>query len=616
MQAVNYLRFSRDFAGFKKRWYDSDFEAEQAGLTPEKDAAKRILAYDQGFRRALTARAFVKASYDAKMPDGRPELDVAGGGTKIADGDGKGAYLVKPKWRQDTGDPADYRGDYVKFDHPAFRRWKWASSDEQGRPILVEGDILVHPDAAKKYASLFEKSWWSKGPVRRAALGASSLIKQTMLSVSGFHPVQIGIHALEHRVNPFNLPDLNLRDPAQRDLVENGLTVADTKGSQYFSEGVGSGGGLLGKIPVVGERIQLANDWLFKDFIPRIKMSMALEAKQRNMKTYAADLKAGKITPEQINRLTARQANAAFGEQNYRALFRHPSFQDTLRAIFLAPDFGEARLRFPLQTLTKYGAEQRRALALGAVSMFVVAKMIEKELTGETHMTRPFTVTYQGREYGLRNVASDLYHLGTDPQGYIRNRLNPIYARPLMEFVTGRDAFGRKKTLPQQAGDELKQVVPISARGLAEKDQTIWESFLNAIGITEHRQTAFGDVMKDINAFKEKKGYTEPGEFVYDPDKDPYHSLTLSLSSGSDAKVSKEIASLVKGKTVAERTKVFQHYKRALGGTPHLTGSKAHESEYVKQLSPAGKQAYQDAIKERKTMWQRFEKAWQNKQIE
>ena len=68
--ALNELRFTKNFSGFKKRFYESDFDAEQAGLKPEKDASKRILAYDQGFRKALTARAFVKDRYSATMPDG------------------------------------------------------------------------------------------------------------------------------------------------------------------------------------------------------------------------------------------------------------------------------------------------------------------------------------------------------------------------------------------------------------------------------------------------------------------------------------------------------------------------------------------------------------------
>ena len=616
LAALRYMQFSKDFAGFKKRYYDSDFEAEQAGLKPEKDAAKRILAYDYGFNRALIAREFVRKSFDtekAVAKDGRPELDIAGSGTRI-EGDGKGVTLIRPKTRLDTGDPKDYRGDYVQFDHPAFKKWKFATTDSGGKPVLVQGDILVHPDFAKKYQALFEKSWWGKGPVRLGLMAVSNFTKQTMLQ-GPFHLFQITTGGIEHRIfskslGGQGLMDLNPSDPAQKRMAEAGLFAE--QGSPYMTDGV-SGGGLLDKIPIAGEYLQNSKDWLFNDYIPRWKMTLALTAEARNMERYKKDIQAGKITPEQVTRMSARQAAAVFGGQNQRAIFRSRSTQDTLRALFLAPDFGEERLRQVIQVTGKYGHEQRAALLAGGLGMMVLAKSIEKALTGSMNLSRPFTVTYNGKEYGMRNPASDIAHFVTDPIGYVRNRLNPIYTRPLLELANGRDQFGRKRTFGQQLTDEVKQVVPLPARGLVEKNQTILESLLNSTGITEHRKTAFGDEMQKINKWKESKGYTQPGEFVYDPDKDPYHSLTSQLSAGSDVSAQKELNGLVAGKSDVQRQKIYAHYKRSLATAPHLTGSKAHESEYVKGLSSSEKKAYDDAIAERKAMWQRFQKVWAKK---
>lgn len=609
LAALRYMQFTKDFAGFKKRYYDSDFEAEQAGLKPEKDAGKRILAYDYGFNRALIAREFVRKSFDtakAVAKDGRPELGIAGSGTRI-EGDGKGVTLIKPKTRLDTGDPKDYRGDYVQFDHPAFKKWKFATTDSAGKPILVQGDILVHPDFANKYKALFEKSWWSKGPVRRAVLGVSNFTKQTMLQ-GPFHLFQITTGGVEHRINPFKLMDLNPSDPAQRRMAEAGLFAE--QGAPYMTDGV-AGGGLLDKIPIAGEYLQNSKDWLFNDYIPRWKMTLALTAEARNMERYKKDIQTGKITPEQVTRMSARQAAAVFGGQNQRAIFRSRTTQDTLRALFLAPDFGEERLRQVLQAGGKYGYEQRAALVAGAIGMIFLAKTIEKALTGKMDLSLKhlMTVTYNGKEYGMRNPASDIAHFISDPQGYVRNRLNPIYTRPLLELANGRDQFGRKRTFGQQLTDEIKQVVPLPARGLVEKGQTLLESLLNSTGLTEHRRSAFSDEMKDVNRWKESKGYTEPGEFVYDPDKDPYHGLTSELSVGSDASVAKQLKQLLAGKSAAERGKVMKHYRRSLASTKDLTGSRAHEAEYVKQLSPGGRQAYEAAKAERKAMWEKFLKA-------
>lgn len=608
LAAVEYLKFSKDFNGFKKRYYESDFEAEQAGLKPEKDAGKRILAYDHGFRQALTAREFVRKSFEtnAMAKDGRPELVMAGGAIQLPEGEGKDVTLIKPRMRKNSADPDEYTGDYARFHHPAFQQWKYAATDTGGKPIIMQGDILVHPDFANKYAALFEKSWWGKTPARRALMDISSFVKQTML-LGPFHLFQITTGGIEHRINPFKLLEITPNDPAQQRMAEAGLFANDS--GSYSTEGVG-GGGLLDKIPIAGEYFQRAKEWLFQDYIPRWKMTLALSAEARNMERYRADLASGKITPEQVTRMSARQSAAVFGGQNQRAIFRSKTFQDTLRMLFLAPDFGEERLRQVAQATGKYGHEQRAALVAGALGMMVLAKLTEQALTGRMNLTRPFTVTKDGKEYGMRNPASDIYHFITDPVGYLRNRLNPIYTRPLLELATGRDQFGRKRTAGQELKDEVKQIIPLPARGLVEKQQTLVESLLNSTGITEHRKTAFADEMQKVNKWKESKGYTQPGEFIYDPDKDPYHPLTTQLSLGNDKKIGEELDKSLAGKNGAERAKVLQHYRRSLATQPHLTGSRKREAEYLKTLGPKDRADYQEAVQERRAMWQRFQRAW------
>src|SRR5208282_2545575 len=103
------------------------------------------------------ARAFVKSSFaaDAVIADefgSRPELDVAGIGIALGKTGGKYMTLIKPKHHGNGTEPEDYRGDYAKFDHPAFQKYKFATLDSAGNPILVQGEILVHPQVAAKYA--------------------------------------------------------------------------------------------------------------------------------------------------------------------------------------------------------------------------------------------------------------------------------------------------------------------------------------------------------------------------------------------------------------------------------------------------------------------------------
>ena len=323
------------------------------------------------------------------------------------------------------------------------------------------------------------------------------------------------------------------------------------------------------------------------------------------MENYAADIKAGKVTPEQITRMAARQSAAVFGGQNQRAIFRSKTFQDTLRVLFLAPDFGEERLRQVLQATGKYGKEQRTALLFGAVGLAVVAKSVEKELTGQMRFDRPFTVTYKGKEYGLRTPASDIYHFVTDPLGYVRNRLNPVITRPLLEGLTGRDYFGRKRSPWEQVKDEATTIVPIPLRGAITKSQHLWESFLNSTGITEHRDTTTEDVYKLAQNWKDKNHVaTVPDEEVYDPDKDVYRDIRAAAREGDVKSVANEIDALTAKKLTTpsgkpiNRAAIAEHFQRS--STAPWTGSKESDKKFMASLSASDQKKVLDAEKDRK----------------
>ena len=235
-------------------------------------------------------------------------------------------------------------------------------------------------------------------------------------------------------------------------------------------------------------------------------------------------------------------------------------------------------------------------------------------MTGHMNLNKPFTVTVDNREFGLRNVASDLYHMITDPAGYLRQPVEPyLYEASLGDVVRTGCLWPKTKREVSRPWTKQKQIIPISARGAVEKDQSLWESFINAVGLTEHRASAFGQAMQAVNKWKDKKGYTAPGEFVYDADKDPYSKLTTALTYGSPGDARKQLDALTEGKSPADARKIAQHYRRSLAEHQFLTGSRAHEAEYVKTLDSAGKAQYDEAKSERRAMWQKFVKAWRSK---
>ena len=403
-----------------QRVFQYDFEAEKAGYSPVKDFATRVGEYDVALNKAIADRQFVREIIGGKdpqggrvagwqMPDGLPAFAPGGTAVKIGGVGTDAAILIKPQARVgDISVTADGR-PYIPYDHPALRKWRWVETDAEGTPIMVQGSLYVHPDALKSINAVFGKSILRHSALGRGALAVSSTIKQTMLDLSGFHPVQITVHGWEHRADvPFtrwtskltgrNFKEIDLTDPVQRSLVSHGLQIADHAGHQLFGEGLSGGGPSLFRfVPWAGPKLQAYNHWLFSDYIPRLKMEMAQHALERNRAAYKGDLASGKMTEDQLLHMTANQANAAFGELNYEMMGRNKTTQDMLRLSLLAPDFLEARARFAGQAAKTavggYGREQLLALGFGAATLYITARILNQMINGQAHWSRNTPLT-------------------------------------------------------------------------------------------------------------------------------------------------------------------------------------------------------------------------------
>ena len=499
--AYHELNPNPDF--LKKKIWDTYFDGEQAGAAPkDKDIGFIVSTYNNAFNSAVAARTFIKSLHEGKASDGRPLTDYAGGGDRIDADPAAVTYFVKPKIK-----PKDAK-DYVTVDHPALRNWKWVTSDDVGQPVFLRADMLVHPEAVKELQNILGSSALRKVPILNAALKVSTEVKGVILSFSPFHPVQIGIHAVEHTTNPIMLPKLDVNDPVQRSLIEHGLVVAEHHGEAKYSEGL-AGSGIIAHIPIIGGRAVRSQDLIFKVYIPRIKMAMATHALERNRARYGKDL-----SDDQIQHLTAQQANAAFGHLNYIDLARNKTAQDIFRLVALAPDFLEARGRFVAQAAKPYGREQQRALILGAVGL-VVSKFVIGQLAHEEQdwsLKHVFLTKIGGREYGPRTLQGDVIHLITDPLNFWSNRLNPAIAKPALGLLFGnRDASGRKRTAGQALYDYMTTPVPIPFKGLVPGSyQDLPSTLLQSVGIQSKKyRSAAQDVLQDYYNDNPGKAPTE-----------------------------------------------------------------------------------------------------------
>ena len=109
--------------------------------------------------------------------------------------------------------------DYITLDKQAMKGWNFITNDSSGHSVFVRSDILAHPEFAQylKDRLGLEPSDIAKHPIGKALLGAGTRLKQTLLSLSPFHTVQIALRGLMTGVNPFTLNGPDIIDGAKVD---------------------------------------------------------------------------------------------------------------------------------------------------------------------------------------------------------------------------------------------------------------------------------------------------------------------------------------------------------------------------------------------------------------
>ena len=460
----------------KAKVFEGYFEGEQAGWEPkDKRVGYALAKYQSAMDEALASRKMIKDMFNAKAKDGRPLVAVPGVGTQIK-GDPETAtpWLIKP-----TARPED-TGDYLSINRAALKKWKWLGKDAGGNNIIMQGDLLVHPELAHRLKNLLSKSAIRDNIVGRAVLGAGREVKGTIMSLSLFHQAQEGFHGLSHAVNSFDVPKVDITNPKTLALINHGMTLFDDHGLGEWGDGV-VGAGLIDKIPGLGEYNHKYQDWLFKHYISGLKDLMGRQALDNNIARYP------KLNFDQVCKLTAEQANQAFGGINWRMMGLHPTTIDALRIGLLAPDFLAARLGFVGQALRPYGMEQRIALLRQATMLFVGARVINYLADPDKHdmhWDKPFSVVIGGREYTMRSVIGDTVHLCTDPRSFVYHRLSPAISS-LGEIATGRNVRSRKVDTVTALKDVGRRLPPIPLQFFFnKKDQTFMNGLLQMVGIT------------------------------------------------------------------------------------------------------------------------------------
>lgn len=490
------------------RVFRNYFDAEQHGMIPrDKDVGTLVAAYDKSFSQALASRAMLRDLLDAKdAKDGRPLAAVKGRGKWVMARSDQMPLVMEQRER-----PASLAG-YRQYDLAPTRNFLFEPTvedlegyehdpklfeDDPGK-LAFRGDLIFHPSIASRVEDMLTPGWFDRNETLPQRIGhgilyGSSLAKELMTAVAPFHLVQETGRGAEAKTffNPLGEFQIDLsggeknRSKDQRLLVANGLALTDFDAEGLFSAKAlkGLGEGIPG-LNVALDAMNAFSRWQFEEYIPGLKMKTGLKFLDWNRKHYA-----GKLSDRQMAEMAAKGVNARFGNLNtaFDAMPRSKTFKQLLRLSTFAPDFLESTMREYGQAFTRYGGAQRASLIRAALMMYVTARLANALLNhGDTKPDpeHAFTIVIDGRNYSLRTDVGDFLHLVTDPRGFIYNRLNPLTTRPAIEFLSGRDQYGRQKSFPHQAKDLAKSTLPFGVQKVIQTSHENWlDSLLTSTGL-------------------------------------------------------------------------------------------------------------------------------------
>lgn len=634
----------------KARTFDSFFEGEQAGFSPKtKDISDLLPVYLHEMNNVIAARQLVSELADNVAKDGRPLVAPRGAGHVVENAAGEPkATLINP--RVGDVDTMDYK---VMEGQPALSGWRWMSKDSAGNPVMLKGDLAVHPEVYSRMKAALGKSaireWYDAPPVSQGAALPKAIVKlldksnseakRTMLGFfAPFHQVQEGTHAVGHRVNPFRAKEGGLIDKAtggllpgtlkmpkidlvgnkaQADAARNGLMLLpDRASANQFMEGFRHSG-LVSKIPGIGKLADAYSSYLFSEYIPGLKYLTYDAILGRNRKVYADDLASGKVTESDVKVLSAEQANAAYGHLNYADIGRDPTIQHIAQTFALAPDFLEARARFTGQSIkgltgAKVGREQLLALGSLAVAQAVGAWIAAKTTGGEWDGKRPFEFRKGDRTYTLRSVPEDIMRLAADPLAFGHARLSLI-GKASLQYPTGVNWRGQKVTPLETTKELATYPIPLTVKsflGIGNTPLTEWEQLAGSAGLKISAYSPQTDVYKLVSDWKKNSknpklvAEYERDSHTTNPESD-YKPLREALMNDDDSQALKEYKKLLVTKSPTVINSAFEHPRP-------FTGSLANDRRFFQSLNDEDKALFIRARDERKETLAKFRKLKKN----
>jgi len=637
------LKQSFKYAG--NRSVATFFDGWRMGLEPETTDSSVILGhYMNEALGILNARKFVDNLSKGQMPDGRPIVspNQQGKWIDVENPKGKARLILKPfKWGEHQ--------DYDSLDLPAFTNWYYNGVID-GKTIYAKGDMQIHPDAHTQFKHIFEqsafKNWMKKRDTNTVANiarkatetvldDARKWIKGTLLGgFPVFHIQQEATGAVGYGVNPLkdmfaHPPDLN--DPQYYDMAAHGVQFYGTETSmRNFMEGFSANNSLLvealEKLPGLKDAggkylAALAKDsteWTFKNFIPRLKAKTYENILARNMVRFDKEIKAGKLTVDDVKYRSAYDTNNAYGHLNYADIHRNPTFQHLFSMMALAPDFFEARGRHAISAISgftgsKANREQFRSFAILGGAMYVLARIANAALDpkNDPHWEpeNAFRIVNKDRSYMMRSYISDFQEMLSNTRTFATGRLNPV-GRIFLEGASGVNYRGEKVESADIFRDMLAQTVPIPlqsvTRGLSatgvNSPVSPLEQFMGALGIKVSRFAPAQQIFPLAKKWEEAQPGYKVDRGVYPTS--AYTPLKYALEDADYDQANKLYEAMLvdaKGNSAKVSKGLVESINRP------FTDSRADDMKFYESLNDHDKQVFDAAVARRKLLLLRFQ---------
>jgi hypothetical protein len=648
--------FSGKFQSAKKRTIPTFFDGWRTGLQPETmDIGNLYGNYMFKAQMAVTERKFVADMAQHNAADGNAMISPQqiGKWIDVTSPKGVARLILKPfSW----GQYADYK---PMPELQALQGW-YAAGVIDGKSVMFKSDMFVHPEVHDKLSKIFGESeiskWYRKpttNPFERTAQivtkavadDARKWVKGTMLSSfpPGFHFVQEATGAIGYGVNPLRFlngtpVDTNHERFRYATQVGGAKVISDDADKENFMEGFRTSNSLflkgLENIPGIkdigGKQIagwtQDSTDWLFKNYIPRLKLATFEAILARKMDTFKKELASGKTNRDELAYNAGREANVAYGHLNYMDMARSPTLQHLFNIFALAPDFWESRVRHALSATTgvaalganKANRESARSFAILGGIMYVGARVLNQMIDGDPHMEpeNAFRIVSGNRAYGVRQYISDYDEMLTNTRTYFEGRMNPV-ARFVDEAVTGKNYRGEDTKGFDVFRDLLADTVPIPlqslTRGLSKtginSTVSILEQSMGAMGVKVSRFAPAQQIYPLAKAWNEAQGKpVDTGTYPASQ----YTPLKYALEDGDFDHAAKLYAGLV----AADKGNTGKASRGLITSINHpFTGSKADDMEFFKTLSDDNKKVYAAAVDRRHLLIQRMQQMLQQKQV-